>query len=126
MPGLTAVGCQNLCLRPDLPWACQYDGQSAVVCSISAPSNQAFAVDGGTGKTLWRLPDTAGNRDAPTVTAVYDGQLYGFTGSGLVVLNARTSSDVGGSPGNAPVLVDSDVGIAYDSNNDLRAYQASS
>jgi len=110
-----------------LPWDCWYDGESAVVCDNQEglQATSAFAVDGATGNTLWQLPDPKANRTALTITAVYDGELYGTTTSGPVVLDARTGKDVNDSPGVAPVTVDPDVGIAdTPSGTQLEAYPA--
>lgn len=110
-----------------LPWDCRYNGQSAVVCDNpeGMQATSAFAVDGATGNTLWQLPDPKANRTALTITAVYDGEVYGTTVSGPVVLDARTGKDANDSPGVAPVTVDPDVGIA-DSlfGTQLEAYPA--
>ncbi len=102
------------------PWTCEFDGQKTVVCS---DSDTVFALDGSTGRLLWQLPDARENRIAPTVTAVYEGEVYGYTPSGPVVLDARTGKDVNDSPGVAPVVVDQEVGIAVD-NGTLEAYPA--
>lgn len=108
----------------DEPWACEFDGQKTVVCSASAvPTGPVFALDSSTGHLLWQLPDTRENRVAPVITAVYDGEIYGNTSSGPVVLNARTGQDVNDSPGVAPEVVDQEVGIAVDNGN-AEAYPA--
>ncbi len=104
----------------DEPWACKFDGQQTVVCN---DESVVFGLDGSTGRVLWQLPDTRENRVAPTVTAVYDGEIYGYTSSGPVVLDARTGNDVNDSPGVAPVVVDPEVGIAVD-NGTVVAYPA--
>ncbi|MBO0801547.1 MAG: hypothetical protein J2P25_00515 [Nocardiopsaceae bacterium] len=111
-----------------LPWTCQFDGQRTVVCG-SADGGQgqaAFAVDGTTGRVLWRLPDKKANRVAPDITEAYDGMVYGTTANGPVIVNARTGKDVNDSPGIAPVVADPDVGIADSQNDGLEAYRASS
>lgn len=111
-----------------LPWTCRYGGSAVVVCDNGGgtQSSADFAVDGATGKTLWQLPDPKANRTALTVTAVYDGEVYGTTASGPVVLNARTGKDVNDSPGVAPVAVDPDVGIALSpSGGRLESFPAS-
>lgn len=95
--------------NPGNPWDCSFDGRSTLVCSDSI--GQVFGDDATTGKNLWTLPDKAENRIAPQVTAVYDGKVYGTTASGPVVLDARSGRDVDDSPGVAPVLLDSSVGI---------------
>lgn len=109
-----------------LPWKCQFDGQATVVCgdATDAASPLAFALDGNTGQLLWQLPDKSANRIAPAVTAAYDGEVYGSTQSGPIVLNARTGLDVNDSPGIGPVAVDSDIGIADSQDNSLEAYPA--
>lgn len=108
-------------------WACQFDEQSTVVCTDTTVTNgQVFAVDGTTGKVLWLLPDPRANRIAPTVTAVYDGKVYGTTQYGAVVLDAHTGKDVNDSVGIAPLVVNSYVGIAYDqATKVMEAYPAS-
>jgi hypothetical protein len=74
---------------------------------------------------LWQLPDEQANRIAPSVTTAYDGEVYGITESGPVVLNARTGLDVNDSPGIGPVTVDPDLGIADSGqDNGLDAYPA--
>lgn len=111
-----------------LPWTCQFDGEKTVVCG-SADGTQgqgAFAVDGTTGKVLWRLPDAHADRTAPDITGAYDGMVYGTTANGPVVLNARTGSDVNDSPGAAPIVADPDIGIADSEDNGLEAYRADS
>ena len=106
-----------------LPWTCRFDGRRTVVCG-SSQGDHAFAVDGETGDTLWKLPDQSANRVAPDITAVYDGMVYGTTANGPLVLNARTGKDVNDSPGIAPVAVDPDVGIADTASSGLEAYLA--
>lgn len=113
-----------------LPWVCMYAGQSIVVCDdgLDVKATETFAVDGTTGDVLWQLPDAKANRTALTVTGVYDGRVYGYaaTESNPVVLNGRTGVDVNDSPGVAPVVVDSDTGIALSPlSGELMAYPAS-
>jgi outer membrane protein assembly factor BamB len=118
---------QQELISDPLPWTCQFDGQATVVCSDStdADSAYAFALDGSTGQLLWQLPDRQANRIAPAVTTAYDGEVYGITDSGPVVLNARTGQDVNDSPGIGPVAVDPELGIAENSqDNGLDAYPA--
>ena len=106
-----------------LPWSCQYDGQSAVVC-YTPLDTQVFAVDGRTGNGLWQLPDPHSNRLGVYVSAVYDGMIYGHTSQGPLVLDARTGQDANDSPGIEPILVDPDLGIATDQNDLLEIYPA--
>jgi hypothetical protein len=108
------------------PWTCAYAGQSVVVCDDGIGSyTQAFAIDGVTGDTLWQLPDPTANRTALTITAVYNGEVYGNTPASPVVLNARTGQDVNDSPGVAPVAVDPEIGIAISpASGQLEAYPA--
>jgi outer membrane protein assembly factor BamB len=81
------------------------------VCS-GVITNRVFAVDATSGAFLWQLPDSAANRVAPTVTAVWHGAVYGYTDNGPLVLDARTGADRDDSPGAAPNVVDGFVGIA--------------
>ncbi len=104
------------------PWTCEFDSGTVVVCSLTL-GQQVFAVNGTTGDSPWQLPPKSGNRVAPKVTAVFDGDIYGSTQSGPVVLNAVTGADVNDSPGAAPVVLDSDLGIAQNGNY-LEAYLA--
>ncbi len=113
-----------------LPWTCLFDGQATVVCGNSSGSTAlgvlAFAVDGATGRLLWQLPDKRANRVAPTITTAYDGEVYGTTQSGPVVLDARSGKDVNDSPGVAPIVVDSTVGVALNQQQSfLQAFPAS-
>lgn len=106
-------------LYGSLTWSCQYDGQSAVVCYTPLDAKE-FVVNGSTGAVPWQLP--SGNRLGIYVSAVYDGEVYGHTTQGPLVLDARTSKDANDSPGIEPVLVDPDFGIAKDQNNKLEIY----
>jgi hypothetical protein len=107
------------------PFTCVSDDETAVVCTDS-DTQSAFGVNGTTGKELWLLPDQSSNRVAPDVAAVFDGDVYGSTPSGPLVLNAVTGAVLNYSPGVDPVLVDSDLGIAKDENDLLEAYLATS
>ncbi|MEU9117792.1 PQQ-binding-like beta-propeller repeat protein [Streptomyces sp. NPDC048483] len=106
---------------------CRYDAKDTVVCGgLGNPNWEARALDARTGKTLWQLPDRQADRIAPQVTAVWHGRLYGKTGHGAVVLDARTGKDVPAQAGAAPVLVNESVGLALDSKGDqLMAYPTS-
>jgi outer membrane protein assembly factor BamB len=97
-----------------------------VVCGYAngAQGQNAFAVDGTTGKVLWQLPDKKANRTAPNITGTYDGMVYGTTANGPVVLNARTGKDVNDSPGTAPIVTDPDVGIGDSEHDGLESYLA--
>ncbi|HTU05542.1 MAG TPA: hypothetical protein VMG13_08310 [Trebonia sp.] len=86
----------------------------------------AFGVNGTTGKELWLLPDKSSNQVAPSVAAVFDGDVYGSAPSGPLVLNAVTGAVLSYSLGVDPVLLDSDLGIAKDQNDLLEAYLATS
>lgn len=121
----TVVTSQSIGPADSLPWTCQFGGVTIVVCGDSSDlaSVYAFAVDGANGQVLWQLPDKQANRIAPAITTVYDGEVYGTTSNGPVVLDERTGKDVNDSPGVAPVLLDSDIGIA-DSQNGLETYPA--
>jgi hypothetical protein len=107
------------------PFTCEFDDQTAVVCTDSN-TQAAFAVNGTTGKQLWLLPDKNSNQVAPTIAAAFDGDIYGSTPSGPLVLNAATGTVLNYSPGADPVLLDSDLGIAKDDNDLLEAYLATS
>lgn len=109
-----------------LPWICQFDEQSTVVCGYANGTQglDAFAVDGTTGKMLWQLPDKRANRTAPYITGAFDGMVYGTTANGPVVMDARTGKDVNDSPGAAPVVADPDVGIADSEHDGLASYLA--
>lgn len=107
------------------PFTCESDDETAVVCTDS-DTQAAFGVNGTTGKELWLLPDRSGNRVAPYVAAVFDGNVYGSTPSGPLVLNAVTGAVLNYSPGVNPVLLDSDLGIAKNENGLLEAYLATS
>jgi hypothetical protein len=107
------------------PFTCEFDDETAVVCTDS-DTEGVFGVNGTTGKQLWLLPDQSSNQVAPSVAAVFDGDVYGSTQSGLVVLNAATGAVLNYSPGVDPVLLDSDLGIAKDQNGLLEAYLATS
>jgi hypothetical protein len=104
---------------------CAYDRRSTTVCS-GPDSRRAFAIDAASGAFLWQLPDTAANRVAPTVTAVWHGAVYGYTDNGPLVLDARTGADRNDSPGIAPEAVDEVVGLAppKGTNGPVTAYPA--
>jgi hypothetical protein len=105
------------------PFTCESDDQTAVVCTDS-DTQAAFGVNGKTGKELWLLPNHDSSRVAPSVAAVFDGDVYGSTTSGPLVLNAATGAVLNYSPGADPVLLDSDLGIAKSKNGLLEAYLA--
>lgn len=119
--------------QTQLPWICQFDGQTTDVCGQPAGidddlyiGQRVFAVDGSTGRFLWMLPDQSANRIAPTVTDVYDGEAYGGTANGALVLNARTGKDVNDSVGIMPLVVNPYVGIAYnEAAKTMEAYPSS-
>jgi hypothetical protein len=108
----------------DQPFTCDFDDETAVVCT-DTDTHAVFGVNGTTGKELWLLPGHSSTRVAPYVAAVFDGDVYGSTQSGPVVLNAVTGADVNDSPGVDPVLLNSDLGIAKGANELLEAYLAS-
>lgn len=72
------------------PGVCRHDGRRTIVCGTD---EFAVAYDARSGKRLWRLPDKAGDRVAPEVTAVWHGIVYGRTDNGAVALDARTGQD---------------------------------
>lgn len=103
---------------------CRYDGAEVLVCFLDRPWVTAF--DARSGKALWTLPDQAGARQAPRVTAVWHGSVYGRTANGPVVLDARTGADTETSPGLAPFLVNEHIGVgrAGASRTGVQAYRA--
>jgi outer membrane protein assembly factor BamB len=105
------------------PTSCVYDQVKTVVCYNDPP--QVIAFDVTSGQMLWSLPDTAANRVAPTVTAVWHGAIYGETGNGAVVLDARSGKDRQDAPGIAPNVVDASYGVAWNpGTHQLMAYPA--
>ena len=139
--------------RTDLPTAgadlgtCRYDGAATLVCAGHGSTAQSagsrtgagedsgadrvVGLDAADGRLLWQLPSgpTGGAQDgaAPIVTAVWHGAVYGSTGAGPVVLDARTGTDRGTAPGIAPALLDGDVGLtggATASGGRVSAYPA--
>lgn len=81
--------------------ACHYDQSAVTVCTMGTPL--VFAIDAATGTDLWELP--ASGRDAPEVTAVWHGAVYGTVAGKPVVLDARTGTDKETDPGLAPIAV---------------------
>ncbi|WP_329284103.1 outer membrane protein assembly factor BamB family protein [Streptomyces sp. NBC_01455] len=101
---------------------CTYDGKAVIVCTGGGSPAYAFALDATSADLVWQLPDKATDRVAPSVTAVFNGAVYGKVtgseGAGPVVLDSRTGLDIETSPGIAPVAVNGYVGIAPDSGSD--------
>lgn len=90
---------------------CFYDQASLTLCAYAAQyqpgDQQVFAFDpANPHDPLWQPPDPGHTRVAPTVTAVWNGAVYGITENGPVVLDARTGADRNAHPGAAPALVD--------------------
>ncbi len=99
---------------------CTYDGRSVTVCTTEGT---VFAVDTASTRQLWKLPDDANQRVAPTVTAVWHGLIYGSTKNGPVILDARTGMDRPGSPQVAPSVVNGYAGLVLgDGRGALLAY----
>ncbi|UGQ15007.1 PQQ-like beta-propeller repeat protein [Yinghuangia sp. ASG 101] len=98
---------------------CLYDQRAVTVCS---GVGIVMGLDAMTGNQLWRLPDQAAGRVAPSATVAWHGAVYG-TASGPVILDATTGQDVA-TPDIAPVLVSANVGIAADTSGKVRAYPA--
>ncbi|MEU7222314.1 PQQ-binding-like beta-propeller repeat protein [Streptomyces chrestomyceticus] len=90
--------------------SCRYDDASVTVCQTDGP--RVFALDATTGKQLWNLPEQGTGRIAPKVTAAWHGAVYGTTGNGPVVLDAKTGADRNTSPGAAPAAVNEYTGVA--------------
>ncbi|MFD7906499.1 hypothetical protein ACFV4G_30200 [Kitasatospora sp. NPDC059747] len=100
---------------------CRHDGRSVTVCT---DDGSVFAVDDNA-QVLWKLPDEANHRIAPTVTAVWHGLVYGSTSHGPVILDTRTGADRPATPGIAPAAVDAYAGLALKNDaNILVAYPA--
>lgn len=103
-----AVGGGVLGSNPQV--TCSYDEQSFTVCSTGAGWVGGF--DASTGKLLWALPDKQTNRTAIELTGTWHGAVYGTTGNGPVVLDARTGADRQPAPGAAPYVANDLVGVA--------------
>ncbi|MFE2411756.1 hypothetical protein ACFXDE_25745 [Kitasatospora sp. NPDC059408] len=100
---------------------CRHDGRSVTVCT---DDGSVFAVDDNA-QVLWKLPDEANHRIAPTVTAVWHGLVYGSAGHGPVILDTRTGADRPATPGIAPAAVDAYACLALKNDaNILVAYPA--
>jgi hypothetical protein len=115
--------------RPtESPLTCRYDDATAVtVCAppLDGVRQLVQTFDAASGTLLWQLPDTKANRTAPAVTAVWHGAVYGRTGNGPVVLDARTGTDKNDSPELAPYAVNGYVGLALDvAGRTVTAYRA--
>jgi hypothetical protein len=92
---------------------CQYDGVSVAVCTFGRSTSERFVVayDSAGGQELWKLPDAAARRTAPTVTAVWHGHVYGQANAGPVILDARTGKDKA-VPHIVPVAVNAQAAVA--------------
>lgn len=88
---------------------CSYDEQSITIC---ASAGWVGGIDASTGKLLWALPDKQTNRTAIELTGSWHGAVYGTTGNGPVVLDARTGADRQPTPGAAPYVANNLVGVA--------------
>ncbi|MFZ3476014.1 hypothetical protein ACODT4_44290 [Streptomyces sp. 2.9] len=100
---------------------CTYDQIRTLVC---ASSSAVAAVDPATGQSLWALKAGEGDRQAPKVTAVWHGRVYGQGVGGPVALDARTGADMPTKPEAAPLLVNSYVGLVLNEDLRLASYPA--
>ncbi|WP_331733466.1 PQQ-like beta-propeller repeat protein (plasmid) [Embleya sp. NBC_00888] len=98
---------------------CLYDRRAVTVCS---GVGIVMGLDATTGKELWRLPDRAAGRVAPSVTAAWHGVVYA-TADGPVVLDAATGRDLA-TPNISPVAVSATTGIVVDPSGSVRAHPA--
>lgn len=98
---------------------CRLDDTSVAVCTFQSPGRRSYvaAFDSAQGQELWRLPDEAARRAAPTVTAVWHGLVYGQADEGPVVLDARTGKDKL-VPNITPVAVDNYAAVAKPSTSE--------
>ncbi|WP_030200726.1 PQQ-binding-like beta-propeller repeat protein [Streptomyces sp. NRRL S-87] len=100
--------------------SCTYDEQATLVCGGPFA---AAALDATSGRLLWQLKDGENGRNAPTITAVWHGRVYGKTGNGPVALDARTGKDSPTQPEAAPILVNEYGGLAL-TDGKLLSYPA--
>jgi hypothetical protein len=90
------------------PFDCWYDQVAVTVCSVP---KEAVGYDAVSGKQLWRL------RDAPVITTVWRGTVYGNTrGQRPVALDARSGKKLPGPTGAAPFTVNAYVGLVIQGN----------
>ncbi|MFF4350206.1 PQQ-binding-like beta-propeller repeat protein [Streptomyces sp. NPDC001530] len=94
---------------------CHYDGWTTTVCSGTDGSGSATvtAVDLQNARVLWRLPDEAANRVAPTVTSAWHGLVYAEADAPMT-LDARTGKDLRVNISLAPSMVNDRYGLVYD------------
>lgn len=107
---------------------CDYDGRDTTVCFGAGADLTAavWALDVHTHQVLWRLPDAAAHREAPGVTAVWHGVVYG-TGHDPMTLDARTGRDLRPTTGldESPFLVTAGYGLVYDDlSHSVAVYRA--
>lgn len=88
---------------------CVYDQAAVTVCS---DIDWITAFDAGTGDWLWQLPDKQTKRTTVKMTTAWHGAVYGTTGNGPIVLDARTGADRELNPVIAPYVVNGYAGIA--------------
>ncbi|MFF0450216.1 PQQ-binding-like beta-propeller repeat protein [Streptomyces sp. NPDC004609] len=105
------TGKTRLDLRDMSPGSCVHDGRSTTICS---GKDTVVAVDVPTARELWRLPDKAANRVAPTVTAAWQGIVYAEGVNGAMTLDARTGKDRRTGLTLAPELVNGKYGLVYE------------
>uniref|UniRef100_A0AAU2K116 Pyrrolo-quinoline quinone n=1 Tax=Streptomyces sp. NBC_00049 TaxID=2903617 RepID=A0AAU2K116_9ACTN len=104
--------------RADMPpglgsMNCTYDQTQTLVC---AHVFAVAAVDPASGQLLWAIKNGEGDREAPGVTAVWHGRVYGKGVGGPVALDARTGADMPTRPEAAPLLVNAYAGLVLDDN----------
>ncbi len=88
-------------------WRCTHDEGDVAVCQDGFGGLRG--VDLEENRVAWGLP--TGRRYAPTMTAVHEGNLYGFLNDGRsVVIDAATGKDVGPA-GAAPTEVNESGGV---------------
>ncbi|MFE9966446.1 hypothetical protein [Streptomyces sp. NPDC005525] len=104
--------------------SCRYDAKDTVVCAgMGSQSQVVCALDATSGKMLWQLPDKQADRIAPEVAAAWHGRVYGETGNGPVILDARSGDDVPAHPAIVPRLLNESTALALDDSGDqLMAY----
>lgn len=90
---------------------CRYDQVSVTICGFNRGLTPIFALESSTNAMLWKLPDEATRREAPTVTVVWHGMVYGRANGQPVVLDAKTGADREPSPGLAPLAVSANGGV---------------
>ncbi|MFI2077543.1 outer membrane protein assembly factor BamB family protein [Streptomyces triculaminicus] len=122
-----ATGEIQAILPKDAPSSgCTYDGAAVTVCTDGRGSDRKIAAyNPKNGQEVWRLPDAAGTRVAPSINLVRAGLIYGMANGNPVVLDAASGKDKENQPGVAPHLTDGYVGITETKDGrGLSAYRA--